>query len=167
MKSGLRCIDSQGQGQGQGVRSTLQRNLEEYSAYSSLVFLTTTKAHLITLPVQKRKLKPKVGLALLSREAQVCLGPGFIRLPQRAFLLTPFFLWQGKQPPKVLQQTRAPVTSPRTSSNLGSARMPNFFSLSHSLPIPSRCSRTFPVSGSHSGIRQRLYRVALEWGPVF
>lgn len=137
------------------------------SLYSPLVFSTSTKAHLITLPFQTRKPESKVGLALPSREAQVCLGPGHIPLPHRALLLTPSFIRQRRHPEKVHQPTPGSCDKPKNLFQPGVCQ-DAYLLFSVILPAhPTRCGSTFPVSGCHSGTRQRLYRVALEWGPSF
>lgn len=123
--------------------------------------------HLITLPFQKRKPKPKVGLALPSREVQVCLGPGYIPLPHWALLLTLSFLRQRRHPEKVHQPTPGSCDKPKDLFQPGVCQDAYLLFSVILSAHPTRCGRTFSVSGCHSGIRQRLYRVALEWGPGF
>lgn len=140
-----------------GVRSALQQKpgrvwregMLLLSPYSPLVFSTSTKAHLITLPFQTRKLESKVGLALLNREAQVCLGPGHIPLPHRALLLTPSFIRQRRHPEKVHQPTPGSCDKPK-----------NLFQ-------PGVCQDAYLLFSVILRDPQRLYRVALEWGPSF
>lgn len=165
MKSGLRCTD--GQGQRQGVRPTRRQNLGRTYFILFTCFSQHYQGPSNHSPSAEEETEAQSRPSPPQQRGSGLPRPWTHPTAPMGFPLNSILPMTGKHSKKkVLQQTRVPVTSPRTSSSLGSARMPTFFSLSHFLPIPPRC-RTFPVSGSHSGTRQRLYRVALEWGPVF